>query len=93
MKDRFRPIIKRYRKTFFKKLCMLERIRSVLRLTLNHFLLSVFFRFFSFWLVFPFLSRYVMESLNLFVGDINSVLWGVCVLIPLLCGTGIFYTI
>ncbi len=34
-----------------------------------------------------------MEFLNSLVGDINSVLWGVFVLIPLLCGTGIFYTI
>lgn len=33
-----------------------------------------------------------MEFLNSLVGDINSVLWGVFVLIPLLCGTGIFYT-
>ena len=33
-----------------------------------------------------------MDFLNSLVGDINSVLWGVFVLIPLLCGTGIFYT-
>ena len=33
-----------------------------------------------------------MEFLNSLVGDINSVLWGVFVLIPLLCGTGIFYS-
>ena len=34
-----------------------------------------------------------METLNQFFGEINSVLWGVLVLIPLLCGTGIYYTI
>lgn len=34
-----------------------------------------------------------MDTLNHLVSEINSVLWGVCVLIPLLCGTGIFYTI
>ena len=33
-----------------------------------------------------------MEYLNHLVSEINSVLWGVFVLIPLLCGTGIFYT-
>ena len=33
-----------------------------------------------------------MEFLNHLFGDINSVLWGVFVLIPLLCGTVIFYT-
>ena len=33
-----------------------------------------------------------MDFLNQLFGDINSVLWGVFVLIPLLCGTGIFYT-
>ena len=33
-----------------------------------------------------------MDFLNHLVGEINSVLWGVFVLIPLLCGTGIFYT-
>ena len=31
-----------------------------------------------------------MDFLNQLFGDINSVLWGVFVLIPLLCGTGIF---
>lgn len=34
-----------------------------------------------------------MDFLNHLVGDINSVLWGVFCLIPLLCGTGIFYSI
>ncbi len=34
-----------------------------------------------------------MDWANQVVGDINSVLWGVFVLIPLLCGTGLFYTI
>lgn len=34
-----------------------------------------------------------MDSLTHWVSEINSVLWGVFVLIPLLCGTGIFYTI
>lgn len=34
-----------------------------------------------------------MELLNSWILDFNSVLWGVFVLIPLLCGTGIFYTI
>jgi AGCS family alanine or glycine:cation symporter len=34
-----------------------------------------------------------MEFLNNLFGEINSVLWGVFILIPLLCGTGIFYTI
>ncbi len=34
-----------------------------------------------------------MDFLNHLVGDINSVLWGVFCLIPLLCGTGIFYTV
>ena len=34
-----------------------------------------------------------MDWLNSLVGDVNSVLWGVFCLIPLLCGTGIFYTI
>lgn len=33
-----------------------------------------------------------MDFLNHLVGEINGVLWGVFVLIPLLCGTGIFYT-
>lgn len=33
-----------------------------------------------------------MDWLNNLVGDVNSVLWGVCCLIPLLCGTGIFYS-
>ena len=33
-----------------------------------------------------------MQFLNDLVSNINSVLWGVFVLIPLLCGTGIFYT-
>lgn len=33
-----------------------------------------------------------MEFLNQLVNDVNSVLWGVFFLIPLLCGTGIFYT-
>ena len=35
----------------------------------------------------------MMDWLNSLVGDVNSVLWGVFCLIPLLCGTGIFYTI
>lgn len=34
-----------------------------------------------------------MDNLTHWVSEINSVLWGVFVLIPLLCGTGIFYTI
>ena len=34
-----------------------------------------------------------MEYLNHLVSEINSVLWGVFFLVPLLCGTGIFYTI
>lgn len=34
-----------------------------------------------------------MENLNVWITDVNSILWGVFVLIPLLCGTGIFYTI
>ena len=34
-----------------------------------------------------------MELLNTFVNDANRYLWGVFFLIPLLCGTGIFYTI
>ena len=34
-----------------------------------------------------------MEFLNACVHDINGYLWGVYFLIPLLCGTGIFYTI
>ena len=34
-----------------------------------------------------------MEFLNNLFSGINSYLWGVFVLIPLLCGTGIFYTI
>ena len=34
-----------------------------------------------------------MDFLNHLVSEINSVLWGVFCLIPLLCGTGIFYTI
>ncbi len=34
-----------------------------------------------------------MDYLTHIVSEINSVLWGVFVLIPLLCGTGIFYTI
>ena len=34
-----------------------------------------------------------MELLNTCVHDINRYLWGVFFLIPLLCGTGIFYTI
>ena len=33
-----------------------------------------------------------MDFLNQLVNDANSVLWGVFFLIPLLCGTGIFYT-
>ena len=33
-----------------------------------------------------------MQFLNDLVSNINSVLWGAFVLIPLLCGTGIFYT-
>lgn len=33
-----------------------------------------------------------MEYLNHLVAEINSVLWGVFFLVPLLCGTGIFYT-
>ena len=33
-----------------------------------------------------------MQFLNDLVGNINSVLWGVFFLIPLLCGTGLFYT-
>ena len=33
-----------------------------------------------------------MDFLNHLVSEINSVLWGVFCLIPLLCGTGIFYT-
>lgn len=33
-----------------------------------------------------------MDFLNQLVNDVNSVLWGVFFLIPLLCGTGIFYT-
>lgn len=33
-----------------------------------------------------------MDFLNHLVGEINSVLWGVFFLIPLLCGTGLFYT-
>ena len=33
-----------------------------------------------------------MDFLNHLVGEINSVLWGVFFLIPLLCGTGIFYS-
>lgn len=41
----------------------------------------------------PILEGIVMEALTHWVLDINSVLWGVFVLIPLLCGTGIFYTI
>lgn len=35
----------------------------------------------------------MMDWLNSLVSDVNSVLWGVFCLIPLLCGTGIFYTI
>lgn len=34
-----------------------------------------------------------MDLLNTWILEFNSVLWGVFVLIPLLCGTGIFYTI
>ena len=34
-----------------------------------------------------------MDLLNGWVLEINSVLWGVFFLIPLLCGTGIFFTI
>ncbi len=34
-----------------------------------------------------------MDFLNHLVSEINSVLWGVFCLIPLLCGTGIFYSI
>ena len=34
-----------------------------------------------------------MDFLNHLVGEINSYLWGVFFLIPLLCGTGIFYTL
>ena len=34
-----------------------------------------------------------MDFLNQLVHDANSVLWGVYFLIPLLCGTGLFYTI
>lgn len=33
-----------------------------------------------------------MDFINQLVNDVNSVLWGVFFLIPLLCGTGIFYT-
>lgn len=33
-----------------------------------------------------------MDFLNHLVGEINSYLWGVFFLIPLLCGTGLFYT-
>ncbi len=33
-----------------------------------------------------------MEQLNQWILDINSVLWGVFFMIPILCGTGIFYT-
>ena len=33
-----------------------------------------------------------MELLNHWVSGVNSVLWGVFFLIPLLCGTGIFFT-
>ena len=33
-----------------------------------------------------------MDWLNNLVSDVNSVLWGVCCLIPLLCGTGLFYS-
>ena len=33
-----------------------------------------------------------MDWLNSLVSDVNSVLWGVCCLIPLLCGTGLFYS-
>ena len=33
-----------------------------------------------------------MDFLNHLVSEINSVLWGVFFLVPLLCGTGIFYT-
>ena len=34
-----------------------------------------------------------MDLINHWVSSINSVLWGVFFLIPLLCGTGFFYTI
>ena len=34
-----------------------------------------------------------MDFLNEWIGQVNSVLWGVCFLIPLLCGTGIFFTV
>ena len=34
-----------------------------------------------------------MDLINHWVSSINSVLWGVFFLIPLLCGTGLFYTI
>ena len=34
-----------------------------------------------------------MDFLYHLVSEINSVLWGVFCLIPLLCGTGIFYSI
>lgn len=34
-----------------------------------------------------------MQELSHFVSDINSFLWGTLFLVPLLCGTGIFYTI
>ena len=34
-----------------------------------------------------------MELLNTFVNHANHYLWGVFFLIPLLCGTGIFFTI
>ncbi|MDE5831441.1 MAG: sodium:alanine symporter family protein [Desulfovibrio sp.] len=34
-----------------------------------------------------------MADLNALIADINSFLWGTLFLIPLLCGTGIFYTV
>lgn len=43
--------------------------------------------------IFLFRLDKAMDTLNRFVSDFNSILWGVFVLIPLLCGTGIFYTL
>lgn len=34
-----------------------------------------------------------MDLINHWASNINSILWGVFFLIPLLCGTGLFYTI
>ena len=34
-----------------------------------------------------------LESLTTFIADMNGIVWGPYFLIPLLCGTGLYFTI